>query len=201
MKSVTRNFTGKEKIIIALMLIILLFLAYNQFVDKPIKQSIADEQEEQKLLQAQIDGVNKKVLALQQMQDELDALSSTGETPPEMRPYNAKREERYFIASVLKSTKRWNISFSDCTRSGDQIRRQFTVTFTTETYKKMEWFLMQLNKCPYRCIINKARCSIQNSRSLEGTEEPEVVVTLTATFFETMVGGTPDADLPADSRK
>lgn len=201
MKNITRNFTGKEKAIIAVMLVILLFLAYNQFVDKPINKSIEDEKAEQESLRVQIEAVNKKILGLQQMKNELDELNSSGEKPIEMKPYNGSKEERYFLASVLKNTKGWDISIGDCTRSGDQIRRQFSVTFTTETYKKMEWFLTQLTKCPYRCIINSAKCSIQDTRNAEGEEEPEVVVKLTATFFETMVGGTPDEALPKDSRK
>lgn len=200
MKSVTRNFTGKEKAIVAVLLVILLFLAYNHFVDEPINKSIKEEIEEQESLRKEIDKVNSKIIELQQMKTEIDALSA-GDNPPLMRPYNASKEERYFLASILKHAKTWSIAIGDCTRSGDQIRRQFSASFTTENYRKMEWFLTQLTRCPYRCVINGAKISIQNSRTAEGVEEPEVAVQLTATFFETMVGGTPDAALPADSRR
>jgi len=200
MKGVTRNFTLKEKAIIAVLFVILLFLAYNQFVDKPITQRIEEEQAEQTKLESDINALNSKILALQQMKDEIEALSAD-EKPPLMQPYNAGKKERFFLSGILKHAKTWSINIGDCTRNGDQIRRQFTASFTTQNYRKMEWFLTQLYKCPYRCVINSAKVSIQNSRTAEGVEEPEVAVQLTATFFETMVGGTPDAALPADSRR
>lgn len=201
MKGITRNFSGKEKIIIALMLVILLFFAYSFFVDKPIKESIDAENEKQTALQTDISIASSKIMVLQQMKEELDELNA-GEKPSLMPPYNASEKERSFLANVVKNTKDYNISIADCTRSGDQIRRQFTVTFTTQNYKQMEWFLTQVTKCTYRCVINDARCTVTRSKNEAGVEEESsVVVTMTATFFETMVGGVPDDALPSDSKR
>ena len=58
---------------------------------------------------------------------------------------------------------------------------------------------MQITKCTYRCLINNVNCTISRSMSPEGEEQMSVLVTLTATFFETMVGGEPDAALPSDT--
>ena len=180
MKGITRNFSGKEKIIIALMLVILLIFAYSYFVDKPIKKDIEDQK---------------------QMQKELDELNA-GDKPTLMPPYNASERERSFLANIVKVTGDYTISIADCTRNGDQIRRQFTVTFTTENYSQVVWFLTQITKCTYRCVINDARCTINRTKNESGIdEESSVSVTMTATFFETMVGGVPDEALPSDTKR
>ena len=197
MKGLTRNFSRKEKVLIVLMVIVLLILAYSQFVDKPIKQSIEDERSQQNSIRTEIEAVNSQILEMEQMQQEIAELESIGKIIL-MPPYNASQKETNFISNVLQTTKGFNIAIADCTRNGDQIRRQFTVTFTTDTYKEMEWFLTKVSECPYRCLISEARCSVGRQRTPEGEEVSNVVTTLTFTFFETMVGGTPDAALPSE---
>lgn len=201
MKGITRNFSGKEKIIIALMLVILLIFAYSYFVDKPIKKDIEDQKQMQSDLQKEIDTASSKIMVLQQMQKELDELNA-GDKPTLMPPYNASERERSFLANIVKVTGDYTISIADCTRNGDQIRRQFTVTFTTENYSQVVWFLTQITKCTYRCVINDARCTINRTKNESGIdEESSVSVTMTATFFETMVGGVPDEALPSDTKR
>lgn len=201
MKSITRNFTGKEKIIIALMLVILLIFAYSYFVDKPIKKDIADQKQMQSDLQKEIDTASSKIMVLQQMKKELDELNA-GDEPTLMPPYNASERERSFLANIVQATGDYAISFADCTRNGDQIRRQITVSFTTENYNQAVWFLTQITKCTYRCVINDASCTINRQKNEAGTEEEaSVAVKMTATFFETMVGGVPDEALPSDTKR
>ncbi|MBQ1411306.1 MAG: hypothetical protein IIY94_08540 [Oscillospiraceae bacterium] len=199
MKNLTRSFSGKEKVILVLMLAIVLGFAYKFLVHDPVVKSIEEEHKAQGELRDQIDAANTKISFLTQMEEELAALKASGESASYMPQYNADKRERAFLGSILRNTKDWSINIGDCTRSGDQIRRQFTVTFLTDTYENMEWFVMQITKCSYRCVINNINCSITRSETPEGEEKMSVLVTLTATFFETMVGGEPDAALPSDT--
>ena len=57
----------------------------------------------------------------------------------------------------------------------------------------MEKVIKELADCKWRCLIGDVQCT-------QGTKRDKssdlITVNATATFFETMVGGTPDAGLP-----
>ncbi|MCR5295512.1 MAG: hypothetical protein K6E30_10155, partial [Lachnospiraceae bacterium] len=53
--------------------------------------------------------------------------------------------------------------------------------------------ISQLEESPYRCLLGDISCSLH-----EGDENAEVSVSATATFYETLVGGTPDSGLPEE---
>ena len=58
----------------------------------------------------------------------------------------------------------------------------------------MKQIFSDLTGGPFRCLIGDIACSVTNQNNEAGLS-----VSATATFYETMVGGTPDAGLPADT--
>ena len=58
----------------------------------------------------------------------------------------------------------------------------------------MKQIFSDLTDGPFRCLIGDIACSVTNQNNEAGLS-----VSATATFYETMVGGTPDAGLPADT--
>lgn len=198
MKVLSRDFTRKEKILIALLLLVLVGLAYYQFLDQPVRESIANAQAEQASLQTELDGLNAKIAVLEVMQREIDDLQAAGFVSI-MPSYNSRDTEFSLLNDVLANTTQYSISFSDVSRDGDQIRRNFSLQFTVHNYAEMESILEQLTGSGYRCLLGDIRCSIGTVRR-DNLSEPEDVISIsaTATFFETMVGGTPDPGLPAD---
>ena len=51
----------------------------------------------------------------------------------------------------------------------------------------------------YRCLIGNLSCSLNKIRYRDRTEYGALSVSVTATFFETMVGGVEDSGLPASA--
>ena len=199
MKVLSRDFTRKEKILIAILLLILVGLAYYQFLDQPVREAIANAKAEQQSQQTELDALNEKIAVLEKMQREIDDLNAAGFVSI-MPSYNSRDTEIALLNDILSSTKQYSISFADVTRNGDQIRRSFTLQFTIYGYDEMEWVLKQLTNSGYRCLLGDVSCSIGKARKNEHSVDMETVVnvSVTATFFETMVGGTPDSGLPAD---
>lgn len=194
MKILSRDFTLRENILIALLAVILLGLCYYQFVDQPVRTAINSANAEKQSLQVELDAVRAKMEQINMMRTELENIEESGKVS-RMESYNNSKAELAMLNEILNSTVNYSISFSNVSRSGDQIRRSFSLSFSAKDYATVEAILEELAKCPYRCLVGDISCSGFIRTSGEGS----VSVSLSATFYETMVGGTPDGGLPQDT--
>ena len=193
MKIWSRDFTRKEKILLLVLALILVGLVYYQFVDKPVRRSIAESKAECEAIETELAVAQTKAQHLQKLESELNDMKS-GETISYMASYNNSREEVALLNDILSNTKEYTINFADVTRSKDQIRRNFTLQFRTSDYAQMRQVIKELCASPYRCLVGDIQCTANRDRS----GATSVTAKETATCFETMVGGTPDAGLPED---
>ena len=191
MKVLSRDFTLKEKILLLLLSLVLVGLAYYQFVDQPVRSKIESAHAEAQELAAELKTVDAKLEKMHRMRNELDDVTAGG-TASEMGSYNNSKEEYQVLNDILGDALTYSITFANVTRDNDQIRRNFTFQFTTD-YEAMEEKIDSLLRNHYRCLIGDLRCTAtRNGDVTEGT----ITVNGTATFYETMVGGIPDAGLP-----
>lgn len=190
MKIMSREFSKAEKALIIVLIVVLLGLAYYYFVDRTIRDSIASAQSEEQMLQTEIDALEQRLMYLQSKQNSMDKLQEEGNLSW-MNSYNNSKAEVAFLNDILADTINYAVSFSDVTRNGDQIRRRFTLQYTTKNYKQAQEIMEKLCNSENRCLVGDVRCSID--------AEGKVTMNQSATFYETMVGGTPDAALPKDS--
>ncbi len=190
MKIMSREFTRTEKILILVLVIILLGLGYYRFIFVESRTAIRSAQSEEEMLQEQIDSLEQKLVYLQSMQSSMDELEENGNLSW-MGSYNNSAEELKFLNDILADTKSYSISFANLTRTGDQIRRSFSLQYTTADYEDAQKIMKELSNGDNRCLIGDVRCTINTDGS--------VVMSQSATFYETMVGGVADAALPADS--
>lgn len=192
MKVMSRDFTFKEKMLIFLLALILVGLAYYQFVDQPVREAIATAKADQAALSTELKTVNAKLEAMRRMRSEVEDITGGG-SASEMGSYNNSKQEIALLNDILRDTVQYSITFANVTRDGDQIRRSFSLQFTAEDYESMEQVINALNYSHYRCLIGDLRCSAYRAADVT---DGNVSVNATATFYETMVGGTPDAGLP-----
>lgn len=196
MKIWSRAFTRTEKILLVALLVILLGLAYYQFVDKPIRKAITSAEAECESLQTEIDVLQAQVAYLAKMQAELDDLTGSGSLT-RMESYNNSQAEITLLNDILADTDEYSISFSNVTRSDNQIRRSFTLKFKSPDYEAMRYVIDSLCASEMRCMVSNVKCSISQNASESGYT---ITSTVTATFYETMVGGAVDASLPASTK-
>ena len=190
MKVFSRDFTRTEKILITVLALILLALAYYQFVDKNVRTTVENAHAESASLQTQIDVAQAQAMKLSTLQRTLDEMSAKG-TLSWMCSYNGSKAEVAFLNDVLKDTLTYSITFANVTRSGNQIRRSFQLNYTTGGFRPAREIIERLRSGENRCLVGDVQCVI----GLVGT----TTVTAQATFYETMVEGTPDAGLPVDA--
>lgn len=193
MKILSRDFTLRESILIGLLGLILVVLFYYQFVDQPVRTAINSANAEKQSLQIELDAVQQKVAEVNEMRTELDSIEASGKTS-RMESYNNSKAELALLNDILESATDYSISFATVTRDGNQIRRNFSLQFVAQDYATVEKILAELARSPYRCLVGDISCSGGSQ-----TVGSRVSVSTTATFFETMVGGTADAGLPQDT--
>lgn len=194
MKVLSRDFTLRENILIGLLAIIIVVLCYYRFVDQPVRTAINSANAEKQSIQVELDAVRTKVQKVNAMQSELNDISDSGKTS-RMESYNNSKAELALLNDVLESALNYTISFAEVTRDGDQIRRSFTLSFSAPDYATVEKILAELARSPYRCLVGDISCS----GSIRNGQEGGMSVNVAATFYETMVGGTPDSGLPQDT--
>jgi len=190
MKVLSRDFTRTEKLLIVVLALILLALAYYQFVDKNVRQTIVNAEAETKALQTQLDAAQTRLAAAQKVQKNMDQLEAEGRLSW-MGSYNNSKEEVAFLNGILAGTLKYSVSFAEVTRKGDQIRRSFTLEYQTPDYLSAQDIIVRLRESRNRCLVSDVKCTVGN--------DGLVTVKQTATFYETMVDGVPDAALPKDS--
>lgn len=189
MRVMSRNFTRVEKILLIALAVVLIALIYYRFVYVTVNDSIASSNAEKQSIQTDLTAAQQKVDQYKEMQSELDDVMGTKKAS-RMESYNNSKPETAFLSSILSSAKDYTISFSDVTRNGNQIRRSFTLQYATNNYREAEVIMDRLCQGEYRCLLTDVNCTIN--------EQGWTTIDLTATFYETMVGGTPDSGLPKD---
>ncbi len=193
MKVWSREFTRTEKVLLLILAVILVGLVYYQFVHRPVQKAIETAEAEYSSLQTEYTVAKAKADQLKALEEELEDMKGSG-SASYMASYNNAKAEVALLNDILSDTRQYNISFANVTRSGNQIRRNFTLQFRTDDYEAMRSVIDGLLTSPYRCLVGDIQCSMGQERN--GADY--VSANVTATFFETMEGGTPDAGLPED---
>lgn len=189
MKIMSRDFTRTEKLLIVLLIFVLLILAYYQFVDKEVRQTIVNAESEAEMLQTELTVAEKRLVELKSTQAELDKLEAEGRLSW-MPSYNGSKAEVAFLNEILADTLQYSITFANVTRNGAQIRRDFTLQYQTVDFEAAQEIMDRLCAGRNRCLVGDVKCRID--------KDGIVTINASATFYETMVGGIPDAGLPAD---
>ena len=197
----SREFSAREKVLLVVLVLLILGFVYYRFVDQPIRRDLAKAEAECASLQSELAGVRTKIHELQRMRDEIDAITSGGRNSY-MPSYNSAKAELALLNDTLnRYATQYSVSFTNVTRSKDQIRREFKLEFTAADYDSVRDIIDKLTGVEYRCMLGDCECSAVEVRNAQGTEETALSVSTTATFFETMAGGTADAGLPPDSSR
>ena len=179
------NFSRKEKLMIIVLAILLIGLLYYRFIHISVNERIASAKNDAQMLQQELDLANARLKKAQGMESKMSPGMS------KMGSYNSSKAETAFLNTVLANVPSYTVSFDEVTRDKNQIRRNFQLRFTTDSYDSAVNIIKNLTEGEYRCLIGDVRCSIADGG--------QTTMDVSGTFYETMVGGMKDSALPADS--
>ena len=189
MKIMTRNFSTKEKVLLVLLAVMLVGLIYYKLVYQTITSKVMTANADAATLQSELDIAQARETRIQQMEKEMQGIRNTG-IVSKMGSYNSSKPETTFLNRVLVGVSDYSISFEDVTRDGDQIRRNFNLQYKVPKYSQAEDVMQELTAGEYRCLVSDVNCTVDDGGV--------TTVSLTGTFYETMVGGKADSALPKE---
>ena len=206
MKRLSRDFTRGEKALLLLLALILLGLTYYLMVDRPVRAALESARAEKAAITTELTALKGRIARMEKMEQELKAIQANPAVS-QMGSYNNSKAELDFLNELLDETDEYTVTFTGVTRDGDQVRRNFSLKFTVQDFTTAERMLRKIYGCNMRCLINdisysKTRTYYNSVDRLRYARDyyERVNVSATATFYETMVGGTADAGLPASGK-
>ena len=187
MRILTRDFTLPEKIILLVLILVLMGLGYYQFIDQPIRRGIEEAHAERDSLQAELIDVQRKITDYQRRVDEI---AQAMELRHEMPSYNQSEEELRILNETLTASDQYSLAVDKITLNGNQIRRNFQVSFTAPSFETAKGIFTRLSASPIRCLVGDIECS-----GVDAEDGNTVNVKANGTFYETRVDAVVDAVL------
>ena len=207
MKRLSRDFTRGEKALLLILALILVGLTYYLVVDRPVRSALESARAEKEALVTERTTLQGQIARMEKMEKELESIRANPGVS-QMGSYNNSKAELDFLNELLAETEEYNVTFTGVTRDGDQVRRNFNLKFTVQDFATAERLLKKVYGCEMRCLINdigysRTRTYYNTADRLRYARDyyERVNVNATATFYETMVGGTADAGLPDSGKK
>ena len=185
----SRRSSKREMILIIVLAVILAGMVYYRFVEMTVSKSMEKAQETIETNQTEVDLSTAKLAQLKSMDKKLNDFESSG--AGYLASYNNVKKEIQVLDRILKPTTEYSMSLSDPVETGDLIRRDMSIRFTTGNFAQTYSVLKDFEKCEYRNIVKDI------SYGLSMTREGKSVagVNMNVTFYETIIGGEPDAGL------
>ena len=197
MSILSRELSTREKTLLLVLIVIILAALYYLFIFQPVTDKINASKSNAESLETQLVALDKRVAQIQKMQKSVEEYADNGHIVSIMPSYSAGKQELVFLNSTLAASEDYYVGFTDITREGNQIRREFSLKFTVDQYKEAENIINILEHSDLRCLISDF--SVNPVENGESIESGKVEASCIATFYETMFGGVADAELPADS--
>ena len=197
MRTLSREFTTREKILLLIPIFIILASLYYIFVQNPVASGIKDADTQSMILEDDLVVMRARVSQVMAMQNEMKELEEREVNVGYMPSYNAGRQELDFLHETLSAnTIEYNVGFTELEKEGDQIRRNFNLQFTAKDYATVKSIVKKLEDSEIRCLVGDVALFTAGDKN--NLMKDSVTVSCTAVFYETMYGGVADSDLPVE---
>lgn len=176
-----KKFTGREKIMLVFLVILLVGVVYYMGFYQPTQSEIAGIRQQISDADAQIAAASSKIASINAMQAELDEIFARPEDEiTEIAPYDNAKAVMAQLNGILALSSEYNLSFQEPTvQENGTVRRVISMSFSCEDYDTARSILESLSNCQWRCLVSNL--SISGS---EDFTQGGVSVSATITFFE-----------------
>lgn len=187
-----RELSRREKFLLTILSLLLLVLLYMRLVDARVRTETEEANEKISDLEMDVQISEQQLAAVKKMQKELNDISGSAAVSY-MPSYNAEKDEVEFLNRTLSEASDYYIGFSDVSKDGELVRRNFSLQYAAPNYASAKDILKELEKSKIRCLIGDF--SVISVGESDNAMADPVEVSCTATFYETMHDGDPDPQL------
>jgi hypothetical protein len=150
----TRQLTKREKAMIVVLALMLVFLVYNQLVLKPTTAEMSTIEKNMMDTESSMLVETVKNTRLVYMKNQLAALGKTPNTTITTMPiYDNSQNVIVELAGILTAATDYQLSFPQTKEEGNLVRRTININFTCTGYEKAGLIMKQLASSRYRCRI------------------------------------------------
>ena len=143
------SFSKREIALILGLILVLMGLLYYRFVYMEIGSQI--EQYDTTDLEAQVQMEQLQLIKWQAMQDEIEEFGKVSTSS--LKTYDNQKEEINLLNDIFEPCIRYNFSFEKPVATGDTIRRNVAVSFTTIDYASALEIIVKLHNSEDRVLI------------------------------------------------
>lgn len=171
-----RQLTAREKILLALLGVILVVCAYYLLFYTPMTAERERCISEAETCRMQTEAAGLRLEEKRRMERELDVIFSA-ETPPlGIADYDNLKPVMFELNTILAGAGDYSLSFGTVDASQTIVRRSISMSFNTAGYESARAILQQLHDSAYRCMLD--------GLNLQLDQESGVSVNGTIVFFE-----------------
>lgn len=179
-----RVFTTREKILLVILAILLIGCFYYLVVLKPSLDTLASSESQLSAVQDEIalqQVVATKKAELEQQIKEAEANGVDQKTLPD---FDNTKSELAELDAILAEANSYNIDFSNAEFAGTLVRRNVSISFTTDTYAAAQTVLEKLIDCKYSCLVTDI--TIKGDGLGQASSANKVTASANVTFFEAL---------------
>lgn len=173
----TKKLSKREKILLAVLIVIVAILLWYKFAYEPINKKIDQLNSQAMGEQAEIDSQFALVESMRRMQKTVEELKAD-ETTKAIPIYDNSKQLMVSLNSVMESADAYALTFNDVSQDDYILSRTITMTFTTSTYEDARAIIDRLDEETFTNQISDVKVYLNTSGS------SKVLVELTITYFE-----------------
>lgn len=173
----TKKLSKREKILLAVLVVIVAILLWYKFAYEPINKKIDQLNSQAMGEQAEIDSQFALVESMRRMQKTVEELKAD-ETTKAIPIYDNSKQLMVSLNSVMESADAYALTFNDVSQDDYILSRTITMTFTTSTYEDARAIIDRLDEETFTNQISDVKVYLNTSGS------SKVLVELTITYFE-----------------
>lgn len=173
----TKKLSKREKILLAVLVVIVAILLWYKFAYEPINKKIDQLNSQAMGEQAEIDSQFALVESMRRMQKTVEELKAD-ETTKAIPIYDNSKQLMVSLNSVMESADAYALTFNDVSQDDYILSRTITMTFTASTYEDARAIIDRLDEETFTNQISDVKVYLNTSGS------SKVLVELTITYFE-----------------
>lgn len=160
------QFSKREKALLALLVVILVGLAWYMFVFRYTSAETTRLDSEIESAQTLILADTARVASMDQMQSDIDARKAEGAIPTEMPDYDNLQPLMAELNTIMSMADSYSLSFDKVEDPEDgYVKRGADISFECASYASAESLVDALANAKYPCMVESVRISDSSYRS------------------------------------
>ncbi len=174
-----RQFSVREKVLLIILALLLIFCVYYILVDKPVRETILSASERQSAAESEMTVASARLEKMHRMQSALELLSQ--EAQADVPDYDNARSVVELMNEAMAHSTEYTLSFEPVLRQGAIAIRPINMDFRCANYAEGKRILQILLDSPYRCRITEMSVSGVSGGDIG---QQEVTVKAKVSFYE-----------------